>query len=134
MEGLFFKAGGCLSPDEKIRDIALLAKNGDTEIITQTIKTGSAARLSPADDDESFEFFYLLSGKLGIVSNEQEIIPVKPGDSFITARLRESVLLKCIEEAQVLYVTNKPGCDSAACWQDNQPEQQQGTGDKGTAI
>lgn len=132
MEGLFFKAAGYSSPDEKIKDVALLAKNGDTEIVTQTIKMGSAAWLSTSDDDESFEFFYLLSGKLGIVSNETEIIPVEPGDSFITTQLRESVLLKCIEEAQILHVTNKPGCDSAVRWQDNQPEQKHGTGDKGT--
>ena len=130
MEGLFFKAAGYTSTNEKTRDVALLAKNGDTEIITQTIKKGSAAWLSPADDDESFEFFYLLSGKLGIVSNEQGIIPVEPGDSFITTRLRESVLLKCTEEAKVLYVTNKPSYDSAAYWQGTLAEQLQRIGDK----
>lgn len=130
MEGLFFKEAANSSTLNPTKDIALLAKNGDTEIITQKINKGSTAWLKPADDDDGFEFFYLLSGKLGIVSNEQGVIPVKPGDSFITTRLRESIVLKCTEDAQVLYVTNKPSFDSAAYWQETLTEQLQRIEDK----
>lgn len=130
MEGLFFRAADELSPEEKGKDVALLAKHGDVEIITQTIKKDATAWLEPACDEETFEFFYLLSGNLEIVSDEEEPIPVNPGDSFIMNRIRKSILLKCTCEAQVLYVTNRPSYDKSVYWHERLNEQLQRIEDK----
>lgn len=130
MEGLFFRAADCSSSDVKTKDLALLAKHGNIEIITQTIKQNATAWLEPPQDEETFEFFYLLSGDIEIISDKQGTIRVSSGDSFILTCFRESFLLKCLSEAKMLYVTNKPSYDSSAFWQNKLNEQLQRIEDK----
>lgn len=130
MEGLFFKTSGSMLPDGKTKEVDLLAKHGDIEIITQTIKNDATAWLQPPETEGTFEFFYLLSGELEIIAGEQEIIHVCPGDSFILNRIRENILLKCLTESKVLYVTNKPNYDHTVYWQEKLSEQLQRIDDK----
>lgn len=125
MEGLYFKAAENSTPEERKKDVALLAKHGDIEIMTQFIKAGAVAWLKPTQNDDTFEFFYLLSGELGIISKDEGLIPVKPGDSFTLNRLREDVMCKCVQESRVLYVTNSPNYDSVTYWQGTLLEQLQ---------
>lgn len=124
MEGLHFhKSQKLFSSTDESNDSALLAKCSDVEIITRYISKEGFAWLQPADDKDTFEFFYLLSGKLAIVYPNGETIPVNVGDSFAVQDLKEILLMKCVEDATVLYVTNRSAYDSIAGWRENLMEQ-----------
>lgn len=88
-------------------DLTLLARNGNIEITTQEILESAVAWLAPAEQEDAFEFYYLISGKMEIVE-DNDVTVLLPGDSITLTRLTKDVMLRCIERARMLCVTNIP--------------------------
>lgn len=101
----------------KTEGLALLAKKGNMEIMTQRIGESATAWLSPGDREDNFEFFYVHEGILEAVFQNNEVETFHPGDSFFAAGLKESVMLRCVKKALLVYVANTPIFDDEAYWQ-----------------
>lgn len=102
--------------------LALLAKSGKLEIMTQRIEESSTAWLSPGEDEENFEFFYVHEGSLEVTFDEDKTEVFEPGDSFFVKGLKQSILLRCLKKALLLYVANIPTFDEEAYWQEKLKE------------
>lgn len=122
MEGLYLKKAQELSVGKQA-DYSLLAKCADVEIITQFVSKEAVVWLKPAEDSGSFEFFYILSGKLCIECPDGENILLNAGDSFALQNLTASVPMKCLRDATTIYVTNRPTYEYIHGWQETLMQQ-----------
>lgn len=109
MEGLFLnrtvvdESGAVTEPG----DIELLASAGGMEIMRLHINAGATAWLSPANEPDTLEYFFLHSGQLVLVTEEGEI-RVMPGESFHICRLKSTITLRAEQDALLVYVSNSP--------------------------
>ncbi|MEG1996956.1 MAG: HD domain-containing protein [Clostridiales bacterium] len=111
MEGLFVtKKIDFFRTDNNTVPI-LLAKATDLEIMHQTILSDAVMWLTPADNPDTLEFFYLLSGSLQLTL-EGEHIELKTGDSFHSMALHQEVFFRALTDTELLYITNSPLYDS----------------------
>lgn len=107
MKGLFLHSHARDSVSDPTADLTLLAKSGKLEVMTQDIRRSAVAWLAPAEKEDAFEFYYLISGKMEIVEDDC-VTPLEPGDSITLQGLQQNVMLRCVEDAQVLCVTTSP--------------------------
>jgi HD-GYP domain-containing protein (c-di-GMP phosphodiesterase class II) len=87
--------------------LTLLAGHDNVEIMMQTIKKDSLVWITPDDNTDLMEFFYILNGTL-ILENDDEKITLQEGNYFYVSNLKSEVLLKSITNIKMLYVTTKP--------------------------
>lgn len=123
MEGLYIHSADNGANDGKKKDLSLLAKHGDLEIMTQRIAKSSAAWLCPAEREDAFEFYYLLSGKVELTVTGGTGIVLGPGDSFTLKGLKENIVMRCLANAQVLCITNTPAFNDVTYWRETWMEQ-----------
>jgi HD-GYP domain-containing protein (c-di-GMP phosphodiesterase class II) len=91
--------------------LSLLAEHDNVEIMLQTIKKGQIMWISPSDDIDMMEFFYIVEGDL-ILKNENETIKLGKNDCFYVNGLKEEVLLESGTDLKVLYVASRPIYDN----------------------
>lgn len=120
MNGLYLQ----LAQEEKHIDherkeewLSLLAKKGNFEVMTQRVVRGAAVWLYPAENENDLEFFFIHTGKMEIVLSDQDVRQLGPGDSFYTQGLQQNVLMRCMEDALLLYVSTCPAFDEQYYWQ-----------------
>jgi HD-GYP domain-containing protein (c-di-GMP phosphodiesterase class II) len=97
--------------------LSLLAKHGDIEIMRQLVTAGATVWLSPGSGENTFEFFFVQRGRLEIAPDGDDVQSFGAGDSFYVHGLNQNVMLRCIEEAELLYVSNSPVYDNEMYWQ-----------------
>lgn len=117
MKGLYIHSGDTDRKDP-LQDLSLLAKNGELEIMVQEISESAIAGFAPAEKENAFEFYYLLSGCLEITDsacNDRIILNV--GDSITLQGLQQNVIVKCVRAARLLCVTNVPVFSETTYWQ-----------------
>lgn len=83
--------------------IALLAKQGDFEVMEQLVVKGKDVVVLPGDKADQFEFFYCLSGEL---FDEESQRIIRTGDIFYMAQIDEPIYFKVLTDARLLYVVN----------------------------
>lgn len=108
MEGIVIKKEGndfILPSNDTV--LSLLAEYDNVEIMLQTIKSDVIMWITPSDDPEMMEFFYILSGSL-VLKNENETIVLNKNDCFYVAGLKREVLLKSDTPLKLIYVTSRP--------------------------
>ena len=96
--------------------LKLLAKQGKLEIMYQKMMRGASVWLTPANNDEDIEFFYICSGMIHFVAGEWETT-LHAGDCFHTKSLGCEVVLDILEDTDVLYVSTIPVFDSSTNYQ-----------------
>jgi HD-GYP domain-containing protein (c-di-GMP phosphodiesterase class II) len=104
-EGTDYKA----SKDDTV--LSLLAEYDNIEIMLQTIKKDAVIWISPSDDLDMMEFFYIIEGNL-VLKSEHETIKLGKNDCFYVTGLKDDVLLKSDSHVKVLYVTSRPIFDN----------------------
>lgn len=92
--------------------LRLLAVGGNTEIMLQTIEPNSLVMITPADDPEMLEFFYIIKGNLEIES-QNETQHLSEGDFFYLSNLRRDHTLRNQDFVKLLYVTTRPAYATA---------------------
>lgn len=97
--------------------LTLLAKKGNFEVMTQKVTRGATAWLYPAENPGDLEFFFVHKGEMEIVLGENDVRRIGPGDCFYTQSLEQNVLMRCLEEALLLYVSTCPAFDEQDYWQ-----------------
>ncbi len=88
-------------------DLALLLEHPSTEIMVQSIDKNSLVWITPADEKDMVEFFYIVHGEVSLETSN-ETIHLKENDCFYTNRLEHEVLLKSHTDLKVLYVSTRP--------------------------
>ena len=117
MKGLFIHSGNRDRKDS-FQDLSLLAKNGELEIMVQEISENAIAGFAPSEKENSFEFYYLLSGILEITDSTcNDRVTLKEGDSITLRDLQQNVIVKCIKATRLLCVTNVPVFNDTTYWQ-----------------
>ncbi len=124
MEGIriISKEDGLVSVGSPGALLELLVKHNDLEIMVQHCKVVSNMWISPADDPDSIEFFYLLKGRLTLHLPEGDA-PLSPGESFTAGGLTEDLRISVQEEADILYVSNSPLFEGMLGYYENLNEQ-----------
>lgn len=119
MEGFFLNKGNS-GPSASAGDtrLALLARRSDMEVMVQTLLENAVVWITPAEDRNTMEFFYVLSGRLELIDGT-ELTEIRTGDSFYADGLADEVLLRVKQETQLLYLTNKPLFDEVLGFQGN---------------
>ncbi|WBW97126.1 HD-GYP domain-containing protein [Oceanirhabdus sp. W0125-5] len=92
---------------QKSSELRLLAKGDGTEIMLQKINSGIFFVISPGENGELMEFFYILEGCIE-VHEEDNISILKQGEYFYAHHLRETVKFKAKDDVTLLYVTTQP--------------------------
>ena len=119
MEGFFLNTGNS-GPSASAGDtrLALLARRKDMEVMVQTLLENAVVWITPAEDRDTMEFFYVLSGELELIDGT-EPKTIHAGDSFYADGLEDEVLLRVKQQSQLLYLTNKPLFDEVLGFQGN---------------
>lgn len=104
--------------EEMDEQICLLARTPGVEIIRQTIQRGATVWLSPSEKAGTFEFFFVLSGELSLLLKDAPCI-LRAGDSFSLYDIAENISIESLQDATLLYVSNKPQFDGMADYQGN---------------
>lgn len=102
---------------------ALLTSCGDIEIIAQYIGANAVAWLEPAENPETFEYYFVISGSLELECPDGEKSVLNPGDSFSLKGLEQNVYMRCLQEATVLYATSSPTYTGVTWWHESLMEQ-----------
>jgi putative nucleotidyltransferase with HDIG domain len=120
MEGVFINSSETGNPEAGIDTIRLrlLAKRDDIEIMAQTVLPNAVFWVTPAEDLDTLEFFFVYDGSVELAV-DGEIKVLLPGDSFYVNGLKEDLLLKTEQETHILYITNRPVFDSLFGFQDD---------------
>ncbi len=90
--------------------LELLAKRSDIEVMVQTLLANATVWITPADDRETLEFFYVLSGSITLCLKEGEVF-LKTGGCFYVEDLSGELHIETAETTKLLYVTNRPMFD-----------------------
>lgn len=130
IEGFFLNKGNNV-PSASTGDsmLALLARRADMEIMVQTLLDNAVVWITPAQDRNTMEFFYVLSGSLDLMDGTEPTL-LTAGDSFYADGLADEVLLRVKEAAKILYITNKPLFDEVLGFQGNLEELMRQVDDK----
>lgn len=109
MDGLFIQHGDeYIERVEKESEILKLIARGDgTEVMIQKIQPGRIFSVSPGENSELMEFFYILKGSINHVEGNDKIC-LKDGDYFYVNNIKETAYFKTESEATLLYVSSRP--------------------------
>lgn len=120
MEGVFINSAETGNPEAGLDSmrLRLLAKRDDIEIMVQTVLPNAVFWVTPAEDTEALEFFFVVDGSVELAVDGGTRV-LHPGDSFYVSGLKEDILLKTEQETRILYVTNRPVFDSLFGFQDD---------------
>ncbi|MFA7636300.1 MAG: HD-GYP domain-containing protein [Monoglobales bacterium] len=88
-------------------ELALLLDHSNTDIMVQLINKNSLVWITPADDKEMVEFFYIVQGEVSLETSN-ETVRLKEHDCFYTNKLEHEVLLKSHTDLKILYVSTRP--------------------------
>jgi len=111
MDNMFFGKTE-IDVKEQGSPLRLLAVGGNTEIMLQTIEPNSLVMITPAEDPEMLEFFYIIKGTVEIESQEG-MKHLSEGDFFYLSNLKREHTLRNADTVRLLYVTTRPAFASA---------------------
>jgi HD-GYP domain-containing protein (c-di-GMP phosphodiesterase class II) len=109
MDGLFVNKDGAFieKASKHAEDLSLIAKGDGMEVMIQKIKPGEVFAVSPGDDRELMEFFYILEGEIAGKEADNGAV-FKAGDSFYVRGLRETVYFRTLEPVVMIYMSTRP--------------------------
>lgn len=121
MDGLFIRRDGqqiALEAGTATDGLRLMAKAGGVEVMRQKVSTSATMWITPAEDKDTVEIFYVLSGAVEL-NIETGSLRLVCGDSFYVDGLKEEVRMQATEPTELLYITNRPLFDSLFGFQDD---------------
>ncbi len=119
MEGLFINEDGSrLNLGLEQAHLTLLAKRQGMEVMVQMLHAHATVWIVPADDEDTMEFFYVLSGHVDLML-ERAPVTIPKGGCFHVDGLKQEIYLQTDENTELLYITNKPLFDNVFGYQGN---------------
>lgn len=101
------RAGQDYVPDSGKTALKLLCQHNGVEVMIHTIKAGEFIMLTAGQDNDLYEFFYILNGKLTLELPEG-VVTLGQNDSFGYSGIDKDVIMSCSEPLTLLYITSKP--------------------------
>ena len=92
---------------------ALLAKQGDLEVMLHCISGESVVWLYPASDPAATEIFFIHQGVVELALDDG-LVTLGPGDSFSVSNLKREVPIKMQGDTEIVYVTNCPAYEAVS--------------------
>lgn len=110
MKGLFINENNSVVEGTGIRGdgLNLIARGDGSEVMLQSTKCGKTFAVSPGEERDLMEFFYLLEGSVKIKHNGMIL---NKGNHFYVHCLEEAVYLEAMEDTTILYVSSRPVFD-----------------------
>jgi len=109
MSGIYVTKNDEISEDGGVdKHLKLLAEHGNVQIMLQTVVPGAVMWLEPAEDPDTMEFFYVLSGNFSLLSDDGPPVEIMEGDSFYVKGLEKCVRFSGNGLLKLLYVSTKP--------------------------
>lgn len=122
MEGLYINKSADLSVFEFGKcQFSLNFKHDAMEVITQKLDPESVIWISPSENLNTLEFYYVVSGDLSVISQTGEYA-LTQGDSFYTEQLVGEIQLKINRPTTLLCVTNTADFDDLISYEGNLEE------------
>lgn len=120
MEGIVFNRRGAKQSEQCGNEAitALLAKQGDLEIMSQTIGGESVVWLTPAADPCAIEFFFIHEGGVELALDD-DVVALGPGESFTASGITRVIPVKMQGDTRILYVTNCPAFESVSQFEES---------------
>lgn len=98
--------------------LTLLAKAQGLEVMLQALVPHATVWIVPADEEDTVEVFYVLSGCLKLMLPDGPT-DIPAGGCFHVEGLKEEVYLRTEVDTKLLYITNKPLFDDVFGYQGN---------------
>lgn len=86
----------------------LLARIGRLEVMQQDMRPKSIIWISPPDDPNVSEGYYIVSGKIELSDFEEQMILLGAGDYFQISGLKHDIKIKPLEQTSVLFFSSAP--------------------------
>ena len=120
MEGIVFNRRGVNQSEQGGNEAitALLAKQGDLEIMSQTIGGESVVWLTPAADPHAIEFFFIHEGGVELALDD-DVVALGSGESFMVSGLARDIPVKMQGDTKIVYVTNCPAFESVSQFEES---------------
>lgn len=93
--------------EKESEELKLIARGDGTEIMVQKIQPGRMVCLSPYENSELMEFFYVLKGTIRCEQEDNNTL-LGEGDYYYVNNIKENVYFKTESEVTVLYVSSRP--------------------------
>jgi putative nucleotidyltransferase with HDIG domain len=130
MEGVFInKDSSGISLGSEDSQLSLLAKRQDMEVMIQKLPANAVVWIAPAEDRDTMEFFYVLSGAVDLMLDKGPA-HIPTGGCFHVEGLTKDVYIRTEQDSKLLYLTNKPMFDNVFGFQGNLNELMQKVDDK----
>ena len=115
MDGIHFnkRSGNDGTAEEIDSGTALLAKQGDLEVMLHRISGESVVWLYPASDPAATEIFFIHQGVVELALDDG-LVTLGPGDSFSVSNLKREVPIKMQGDTEIVYVTNCPAFEAVS--------------------
>ena len=107
MQGLFINQAVIEKISKNSQELSLIAKGDNVEVMIQDVEPGLIVTLSPGDDENLMEFFYVLGGSLSYESEEGNVL-FHEGDYFYINRIKGTAYFKTLSLVKILYVSSQP--------------------------
>lgn len=109
MEGFFIRRSfECIERVKKEpEELKLIARGDGTEVMLQKIQPGRLFCISPGENNELMEFFYILKGSMRYEQEDEKPI-LNEGEYFYADNIKETVYFKTESEVTLLYVSSRP--------------------------
>jgi putative nucleotidyltransferase with HDIG domain len=108
MDGLF------ICNDNKYMDqvigtsiLSLLAKKDDFEIMLYELKADRPNSITPGNNADLMEFYYILEGSLAINNGDKPVVMQK-GDYFYVNNIKETISIRTLTDTKMLYISSQP--------------------------
>ena len=107
------RSGNDRTEEEIGSGTALLAKQGDLEVMLHRISGESVVWLYPASDPTATEIFFIHQGVVELALDDG-LVTLGPGDSFSVSNLKREVPIKMQGDTEIVYVTNCPAYEAVS--------------------
>ena len=110
MEGIYVIKNGEFVTNIKQQyvNLGLLASCGDIDIMIHEVGPERPSWLDPGSTPDLMEFFYILSGSITILYEDNNEQLLEKGDCFYAYELKKSIAFKSNSGVKMLYFTSKP--------------------------
>lgn len=108
MEGLFiYKDNKFMDQVRGTSILSLLAKKDNFEIMLYEFKAERPSSITPGNFPDLMEFYYVLEGSL-VIGDGDNAVKILKGDYFYVENIKETVPLRALTDAKLLYVSSQP--------------------------
>ncbi len=87
--------------------LSLLANADGVDVMLYEVEGGRPGSITPSEDSDMMEFFYVISGSAVLKTDEEDIL-IRGGQHFYIYNLKSNIQFTTENGIKILYVTSRP--------------------------